>query len=129
MFEYIALNSAFFALCVCVLLYLVMEKYWLPVDVRYFKPGSHREMLLIIAIREYIVVYAPTLCCDCEFIVEHEKMLTDNKKRFEVSIRFKHDATCGMAGEKAKYLVDVSDSLEIQIVSPLNEDEIKSYKV
>lgn len=94
----------------------------------YFGKGSYREMLLIIAIRNYMATLAPSLCCDCEFILENEQM-TDNKARFNITIRFKHGTVCHCNDEKAIYLVDVSDATEVQIVKPINDSEIMKYKV
>ena len=120
--------SFLFALIVIVAVYCLFESMIRPSKPAYFGAGSHREMLLIIAIRNYMSTLAPSLACDCEFILENEQA-TQNKCRFNVTIRFKHDSICHCDDEKAIYLVDVSDSTEVQIVKPVNDKEIMKYKI
>ena len=121
-------GAAMVASIAVILAYLIAGMFIAEKKAVYFGSGSHREMLLIIAIRNYMATLAPSLCCDCEFVLEHEQA-TKNKCRFNVTIRFKHDSVCHCNDEKAVYLVDVSDSTEVQIVKPVNDAEIEKYKI
>ncbi len=100
--------------------------------VKYFRPGSRSEVQVIIAVNNYLSTFYPAFVCSAN-VVSRDLSIEDevqqpNKLRYRVTFLFKCHETCRVNNKKFSVLVDVSDPMNIDIVRPINDEQIKEYK-